>query len=385
MSEPFPSEGQPVFDGPQYVVSLTAVTQMRQAMTPYFSVTHTGLDLPQPGYVQFHGRYQQDATHGFPHIQKQFAPYGFTPVARLEADGRIVITAEPYVEIPKPSDWRINAILFVITVLATLATGALYGAESLEEGLQLWRGWPFSLSIMLILGAHEMGHYLAARHHNVAVTLPYFIPLPLLSPIGTMGAFIRLKERVPTRAALLDIGAAGPLAGFVLAVPILFIGLYTSEVGPISTTGLLEGNSILYAAAKFIVFGQFLPSATQDVYINQVAWAGWVGLLVTAINLIPLGQLDGGHVTYALWGQKTEHFFLPVIACMAVLSVISFLVGGALTWVVWLGLLFLVGRVHAEPLEDVTPLNGRRRVIAIATLVIFVLVFVPIPFQILGS
>ena len=276
---------------------------------------------------------------------------------------------------------RINLLLFIATVLATLATSAFYNAETTEQAYQIWRGWPFSLSIMLILGAHELGHYFAARYHKVAVTLPYFIPLPIISPIGTMGAVIRMKAPIKNKRALFDIGVAGPLAGLVFALPLLFYGLATSELGPISPEGLLEGNSILYYWAKFVVFGQFLPSETADVYLNQVAWAGWVGLLVTALNLMPVGQLDGGHIMYSLVGERAKQFFMPVIAILGTLTLVSFFIDSTFTWGIWILLLFFFGRAHAEPLDDVTPLDGRRRAIAIFTLVLFFLVFMPVPFQ----
>lgn len=386
-------------------ISLEKVQALRQDIAPYFAVTHTGLDEPFRGAVLFHGRFLQDSAACFDDIRAAFAAHGFTAYVRRETDRRLVLIAEPGVPEPAPSNWYINAALLVATILSTLLTGAMMEAETSEQAMayatQLWRGIPFCLSIMLILGAHEMGHYFAARRHKVAVTLPYFIPLPLISLIGTLGAFIQLKERVKNKRALLDIGAAGPLAGLVFAVPILLIGLATSPVCPTAAGlaagmvtpagcppaagGLLEGNSILYAGMKIVVFGQFLPNGQQDVFLNQMAWAGWVGLLVTALNLMPLGQLDGGHITYALWGKKTEQFYWPALILLGALTVISFLMGGGLTWLIWWGLIFVFGRVHAQPLDDVTELDGRRRFIAILTMIIFILVFVPIPFTLLGS
>jgi membrane-associated protease RseP (regulator of RpoE activity) len=198
---------------------------------------------------------------------------------------------------------------------------------------------------------------------------------------GTFGAFIQLKAPVNNKRALLDVGAAGPWAGIIFAIPILFLGLATSEVLPlpVATPYQMEGNSILYAAMKFIVFGRFLPAGGLDVHLNQVAWAGWVGLLVTSLNLIPLGQLDGGHVAFVLLGDWAKKLFWPVIIALGLLVILT----GTLTWVLWIGLLFLLGRRYAVPLDEVTVLDPRRRIMAILTLLLFLLVFIPIPLQII--
>ena len=366
------------------VVSLEKVEFMRRGMAHLFMVGNTTLDEPHKGFVRYRGRFLQDPADCFDELRAVFEGQGFTPTIRDEGNGRIAIVAIPQVFNPPASNWVINLVLFVVTVLATLATASFYYAETPEQAFQIWRGWPFSLSIMLILGAHELGHYFAARYHKVAVTLPYFIPLPIISPIGTMGAVIRIKAPIKNKRALFDIGVAGPLAGLVFAIPILLYGLATSELGPISPAGLLEGNSILYYLAKFVTFGQFLPSETADVYLNQFAWAGWVGLLVTALNLMPVGQLDGGHIVYALIGNRVKKLFTPVIAILGGLTLVSFFIDSTFTWGIWILLLFFFGRVHAEPLDDVTPLDPGRRWLGIATLIIFVLIFVPIPFRMLG-
>lgn len=371
------------FNNNHPVVSLEKVEAIRREIAHLFAVSDTTLDVPFKGAVRFRGRFLVDSADCFDELRTIFEAHGFTPFVR-EEDGRLAIIAEPGVHVAEPSNWYVNLLLFLVTIMATLVTGAFYDARSVEEIWNFWNGWPFALSIMLILGAHEMGHYVMARYHKVPVTLPYFIPLPIISPIGTMGAVIRIKGPIKNRRALHDIGVAGPLAGLVFAIPILLYGLATSDVGPIGTTGMMEGNSLMYAGAKLLVFGQFLPSATQDVYLNQVAWAGWVGLLVTAMNLMPLGQLDGGHVTYTLLGDKAKKLFAPIMAGLIGLAVFSFLVDNTLTWVLWIFLLFFLGRIHAEPLDDVTPLDKKRRWIAVFTLLMFVLVFVPVPFRILG-
>lgn len=347
------------------------------------------LDLPEPGFIRFRGRFLCDLSICFDELRDRFERHDFTPMIR-EEEGELSLIALPHIFDPPPSNWAINLILLMATILSTLLVAAVgeIAANSPAEldlievytlALQnLWLGIPFSATLMLILGAHELGHYFAARYHKVPVSLPYFLPMPF-SIIGTLGAFIRLKAPIKNRRALLDIGAAGPLAGFVFAVPILLIGLATSEMTALPESGgyTLEGNSILYALMKIAVFGRFLPDGNEDVLLNQVAWAGWVGLLVTAINLIPLGQLDGGHIAYVLFGRRAKALFWPVILGLVALTLIT----STPTWAIWVVLLFFLGRRYAEPLDDVTEIDGRRRVIAILTLVLFFLVFVPNPLR----
>jgi membrane-associated protease RseP (regulator of RpoE activity) len=184
------------------------------------------------------------------------------------------------------------------------------------------------------------------------------------------------------RRVLFDVGAAGPLAGLIFAIPILIIGLATSDIQqvPKDEDSAREGNSVMYAAAKVAVFGRFVPDGDEDVFINQLAMAGWTGLFVTGLNLIPLGQLDGGHVIYTLFGRRARQLFWPVVIAFAVLAI---WVNNA--WFLWTFLLFFLGRFYATPLDDITPLDSRRRLLGIIALVIFVLVFVPNPIQIIQA
>jgi membrane-associated protease RseP (regulator of RpoE activity) len=360
-------------------ISLDKVDALRHSIADLFVIHDTTLDRPQPGQVRFRGYFLQDPAVCFDELRRRFEQHGFTPMIRRGSDN-VALIALPVVFNPSTSSWFVNLALFVATVLSTLYIGALYQTGEFEGWRMLWRGWPFSLSLLLILGTHELGHYFAARYHNVPVSLPYFIPLPTrFSLIGTMGAFIRLKAPVKNRRALLDVGAAGPLAGMVFAVPILLYGLATSEVGPlpVDTSYILEGNSILYWLAKFIVFGRPLPAGGVDVQLNQVAWAGWVGLLVTGLNLIPLGQLDGGHVAYVLFGKKARQLFWPAIIGLIGLAALT----STPMWFIWVVLLYFLGRYHAVPLDDVTALDSRRRLIAFFTLLLFVLVFTPVPIR----
>jgi membrane-associated protease RseP (regulator of RpoE activity) len=364
---------------PPYLVSLTAVEDLREAIAPLFFTIDTTLDWPEIGHFRLRGRFLQDTAVVFDDLRAIFEHHGFTPMIRQE-EGGLALIGMPVVFNPSPSNWIINLILLVATIFSTMFMAALGETGDYATALsQIWLGLPFSFSIMVILGAHELGHYFAARHHKVPVSLPYFIPMPL-SIIGTMGAFIRLKAPVKNKQALFDVGAAGPLAGLIFAIPILLYGLATSEVGPLPTTEyMLEGNSLLYAGAKFAIFGQMLPTATEDVSLNQVAWAGWVGLLVTGLNLIPVGQLDGGHIAYVLFGKRARLLYWPILFGLALLVLLS----GAVMWLFWIVLLIAFGRVYAEPLDDVTPLDSRRRRLAAFTLFLFILVFIPLPFQVI--
>ena len=354
------------------------VDALRRDIADLFIIYDTTLDYPDKGYVRFRGRFLQNPTECFDELRRRFERHGYTPTVSEDGD-RVALIALPVVFDHPKSRWIINLVLFIATILSTLFVGASYGAETADQVWQIWRGWPFAASILLILGAHELGHYFAARHHNVPVTLPYFIPMPL-SLFGTLGAFIRLQGPVSNRRALFDVGAAGPLAGLFFAIPILFYGLATSPLGPISPGGIFEGNSILYVLAKYAVFGQLLPGGGVDVYLNQMAWAGWVGLFVTGLNLIPVGQLDGGHVAYALFGKQAQRLFWPAIVGLALIVLYSYLQGAfTATWILWIFLLLMFGRVHARPLEDISDLDPRRRALAVFTLALFFFAFVPFP------
>ena len=343
--------------------------------------------------ASFEGMLTLPSEEAYAKLDEQLAGMNYLPLFR-EAHGKhIVHVVAGRIRPGERPVWP-NVLLFIATVFSLLLLGTLIAAAELMEAEpalsaailsdmipNLWRGLPYAISLLLILGAHELGHYFAARYHKLAVTLPYFIPAPPpLSPFGTFGAFIQLREPMRNRKMLLDVGAAGPLAGLVFAIPIVFIGLATSQVGPINPDGLMEGNSLLYAFSKIVVFGRFLPGGGEDVTLNQIAQAGWTGLLVTALNLMPVGQLDGGHVLYTLIGDAARKLYYPLLIGMALLV---FLFSEA--WLLWLVLLFLFGRVYAAPLDMITPLDPRRRVIAVVALATFVLTFVPVPFSVVTA
>lgn len=297
---------------------------------------------------------------------------------------------------PPPSSkvrWQRPALLFVATVLAVFFTEAM---RTLPEGQELGLGailhnvpnaWTFAVPLMAILLAHELGHYVAARMHRVPASLPYFIPLPSLSPFGTMGAIISMPGRIRSRNALLDIGAAGPLAGMAVAIPVLVVGLAQSEVRELSGPALQEGNSLLYLLLKRLVVGPIPPG--HDVWISPAAFAGWAGLLVTALNLLPIGQLDGGHVAYALLGPRQNtvarvlHWSLPVVFLYNLWTFGQ--VEPGLVWLVWFVLLFALRRLSGgeHPPTEPGELSPARRAVAIGCVVLFVLVFMPTPLRLI--
>lgn len=291
------------------------------------------------------------------------------------------------------------ALLFAATCLSVLWTGAGMTLERAPTTpAELAAGWVYAVPLMSILLCHEFGHYFAARIHGVPASLPYFLPLPVLSPFGTLGAVIAMPERIRSRNALLDIGSAGPLAGMVVAVPVLVLGLMLSHVQP-QPTGfyMQEGQSLFYWLLKYLVKGS-IP-AGHDVMLHPTATAGWVGLFVTMINLLPWGQLDGGHIAFALLGPLQNRiarmvrrgvlgFFLynlitfvgPIITNDSQMP-LGDAVSNSLTWLVWYGLLGLMARTMGpdHPPVEAGQLTPIRRRIAMACIALFVLLFMPTP------
>lgn len=308
-----------------------------------------------------------------------------------EGEGaRVVESVRPLAMLRGRRQLGLALVLFALTVVSTTWVGSL-GHASLSEALA------FSVPLMAILLAHELGHYIAARIHRVPASLPLFIPMPF-SPIGTMGAVILMGERIASRNALLDIGAAGPLAGMVVALPVLIVGLIQSPVGPISAPPYLqEGHSLLYVWLLRLLKGPI--GEGQDINLSPTAFAGWVGLLVTMINLIPTLQLDGGHVAYALLGERYDRFsrgfrraLLPLGLLVATWYGAAAINAGkrgealwsaieqpAMPWLMWWALLSWFGRGGKleHPRTDPGPLSPGRRVIACVTLALFVLLFMP--------
>ena len=366
--------GQPAVPPPEKTSKIhrdSALEIIEATVNDVMDVYKVDYETPAPVRVQYTGRLRIDSEAAYDQLDAQFEPLDFHVMLTTDDDDQHVIMALKGRINAKPRPIWPNAVLLVLTVLSLLFVGSVQATG--EATNELWRGIPYALSIILILGSHELGHYFAARYHQVQVTLPYFIPMPL--GFGTLGAFIQLREPMRNRKVLFDVGAAGPIAGLIVAIPILFIGLATSNVEVMPEEGIVEGDSVLYLAAKYVVFGERLPNGEDDVLINQLALAGWTGLFITGLNLIPLGQLDGGHVIFTLLGKQAQRFYWPLMAGFLFLSFRNEV------WIFWTFLLFMLGRIYAVPLDTVTELDSRRRWLGYVTMVIFLLVFVPNPLR----
>ena len=358
--------------------------------------------------IRYRGQLLVDSIEAFDRLTEHLHPHGLMPVFRKEEDGSHVIKLVTSMPDPKPSNYWINIGLFFLTVISVVYTGMGYTDPARLAGVSdetrllwlslLYGGIPFAVSLLGILLSHEFGHYLMTRHHKTAATLPYFIPFPTL--LGTMGAVIVWKQLPRNKRILFDVGIAGPLAGLVVAIPVVLIGLMGSKTGPVlpSAGGFIEGNSILYLMAKLAVFGQLLPAPASygslspvlywlkyfftglpvpvggtDVFISPMAMAGWAGLLVTSLNLIPVGQLDGGHVMYVLFGKNLK-YAMPVI--LVLMAILGFFWNG---WWLWVVMLLFLGRRSAEPLDQITELDPGRRALAWFMILVFIIVFIPVP------
>ena len=281
----------------------------------------------------------------------------------------------------------LHVTLFVLTLATTTFVGAQhylgyasdFGRQRVFINTALWvQGLWYSGTILLILGTHELGHYLACRYYQVDASLPFFIPMPMVLT-GTLGAFIRIREPIPTKRMLFDIGIAGPLAGFLFAVPTLFVGIAMSPVVrvPEDLAGFNLGEPLLFRAATWLTWGA-IPDG-YSLNLHPMAFASWFGLLATALNLFPIGQLDGGHISYAVLGRRSTTVTLVAI-CLAIgLTFFS------LSWLVWTFLLIAMtlamGPRHPRTVDEDIPLDRMRIWLAVVALIVFVLCFTPNPIE----
>ena len=292
---------------------------------------------------------------------------------------------------------RTHIVLFIATLLTTFFAGYMQGGNLIS-------GISFSLSILFILGSHEMGHYLYGKKYRVLISLPYFIPMPPPFIPGTMGAFIKIKSQITSKKALFDIGVAGPIFGIIATVPILFIGLKLSQVVPLAdfenSSAIGLGSSLIFTFFVEVIFGNIKEG--YDLLLHPVAFAGWIGLFVTALNLIPSGQLDGGHLVYSIFSKKVHSLisnisivFLillgvgtePFVELLEAVSVDisglnkSLIFEGWLGWLFWAFILKILGTNHPPTMYEENDIGGKRKVVAVLTLLVFIGCFMLFPFS----
>ncbi|MBN1230543.1 MAG: site-2 protease family protein [Anaerolineales bacterium] len=387
--------------------------EINEIIKQVFCIEDITMGRVEEGYqIRYRGKLTEDSITAFEKLDKALSPLGLIPLFRKENDHHAILITNR--ESQKSEGFPyLNMVLFGFTLFSMVITGVLYSyqGEVPETPGQFVKillaqsasGFPFALSMMAILLLHEMGHYTMARIHKTNVSLPFFIPFPM-SFIGTLGAFINLKSPPKNKRALLDIGIAGPMAGLIVTIPILIYGLFLSPIEslpsivPTDTTFTLEGNSILYLELKYLIKGALLPEPAvygnipkfahwviyyytgfplpmggRDVMLHPIAWSGWAGLLVTSLNLIPVGQLDGGHILYSLLGDRSLKFLYPILVFLGILG---FFWQG---WWLWVLLLLFIGRSHTEPLDQITELDPIRKGVAWLGVILMVLLFIPVP------
>lgn len=342
----------------------------------------------------------------FNELKQELEAEGYIPMLREEGGEHIVYVVQaPEQDYTK--QW-VNLALFLATVVTTITAGALIvhsyenpGATGLGTSISamispvyLAKGaLLFSLPLMGILGVHELGHYFTARYYGIEASLPFFIPIPPLIgvPLGTMGAFISIRRPITDRKALLDIGIAGPLAGLVVAIPVVMIGAYLGAIDPQFMPADVSPENILTLGGPVLGFlggpqvqGVLFRLLTQpfpapaDAIIHPTAFAGWVGLLVTGLNLLPAGQLDGGHIFRAALGESHKYVSMAAVGALLFFG-IEFQ-----GWLVFALLVLVLGTYHPPPLNDITELPTSRKALAVAAFALLLLTFVPVPFSVPG-
>ncbi len=347
---------------------------MRWAVDGYFEIQGIRFDAslgPFSHAIRLRGYFLRDTEEAYEAISRRLEGEGWLVFFREEGKEPVIYAARGAWPETRP-----NWLLFAALLLVTLASVfAVHGYT--PEGLQWRQGVSFALPLLLILLFHEFGHFLVSRRNHMATSPPYFIPMPL-SIFGTLGAVIVMRKPARNRKQLFQMAVAGPLAGLVLAIPLLFYGLFLSQVATLPPPPyLLEGNSLFYLAAKWLVFGRILPSGGMDVMLHNMAFAAWVGLFITGLNLIPAGQLDGGHISYTLFGPKAKWVSWAMLAFFVVLST------QYAGWLLWTLLIFFLGRVYAVPMDDLTPLPRPYKMLGYGMLLLLILLFVPVPITVI--
>ncbi|MBN1109161.1 MAG: hypothetical protein JXA45_00215 [Methanomassiliicoccales archaeon] len=311
----------------------------------------------------------------FDQLREEFKPRHLIPLLRYEG-GEYTINVVKRPEMRTKGLW-VNGTLLFITLVTTIFAGAVLWAsyegnnDLLRADNYLWGGLYFALPLMAILGTHELSHYLAAKRCRVAASLPFFIPS--IPPLGTFGAFISMREPIPDRRALVQIGAAGPLGGLIVTIPVTLIGLWLTSLGEPSSGMVGDSGAVaIIIQPLYALFTLFIP-LPENVALHPTAFAAWVGFLVTAINLLPSGQLDGGHIARGLLGDRSKYLSYATVGLLLVLGL--FYTG----WLIFALLIVFLGLRHPAPLNDVTKLNVKTKFLGVFTLGLLLVTFSPIP------
>jgi membrane-associated protease RseP (regulator of RpoE activity) len=326
--------------------------------------------------LYFYGTPKNDEETVTEELWAPFQQFGFGCTLKHEL-GEYVLLVAPEKQ-TKEKIW-VNLVLFIATFFTTMISGALmFGVDLINEPMQVFRGLSFTLAIMTVLGSHEMAHYVMARYHGMKTSLPYFIPFPTF--IGTIGAIIRYKGPVPSRKALFDVGIAGPLVGLIMSIAVTFIGLNLETPSPNPLSNIMMFNLGL---PPLFIFIQNLVGV-KGGNLHPVAFAGWVGMFITLLNLLPAGQLDGGHMLRAMLGKKAESisFLMPRIMFLIGIYVIYWLNEDGFIWVFWALFLWAFAAAgHPSPLQDKVELDRRRLLLGIIMFILGLLCFTLIPFK----
>ena len=340
--------------------------ELQQEVRDVFDVQGVATSGSKTPAFEFHGRLLTDADTALIVVQERFHPLGYTPFLHRKDETDMLSAIPGISEAGRQRVW-INVVLAIATLFTTTLAGAqLAGANVLRHPASVLEGLPFALTLMVILGSHELGHYFMGRWHKVRVTLPYFIPVPAF--LGTFGAFIQMRSPIRNRQQLFDVGFAGPIVGFVVALPLLIIGLLLPPTG---SPFLRVGDSLLTGFLSQLLQPELVGRSHG---LNPVALAAYFGILLTGVNLLPAGQLDGGHIAYALFGRAARPLGFVIIAGLLVMGTLFWR-----GWYLWAVLIFFTGLRHPSPLDDITPVDTSRRIIGVAAFILLLLTFIPVP------
>lgn len=361
------------------------VLALEDAIHDVFAVTDSQV-RGSGDVLVFAGQYLRSPELVFETVTPVFRRFGFVPLLRQE-EGRDLLIAYPAPAIGKRSSWRLHGTLFVLTVASTLLAGVLQSAGQDLEALKTlpdlaryfaghWmNGVPFSAAILGILGTHELGHYFVARYYGLDVSLPYFIPFPLNPYTGTLGAVIRIQSPFESRKELFDVGIAGPLAGMVVAIPVVILGLMraTMEAIPAGGAATVFNEPLLFQWLARLIVGERPPGT--DIIMNPILMAGWWGFLITALNLLPVSQLDGGHIAYAVLGRHQRRAGWLIFALAVAVGLLT-----STPYLFMLFLVFLMGVEHPPALNDLTDIGTPRKLLGIAAMLLFLTLVTINPF-----